>query len=117
MRGVREIWAHPGKKTMGSRRRSEVGDRQSKTAAQNNNEPRCPRKFLTQPTEFEKSGVLQHPLANFAVIKPVLGAGEKQNQERNVRNPGQPHRGKRSNRTRPTLHRFGWARIRWGREP
>jgi len=32
----------------------------------NNNEPRCPRKFLTQPTEFEKSGVLQHPLARKA---------------------------------------------------
>src|SRR5256886_4527510 len=63
MRGVREIWAHPGKKTMGHRRRSEFGGRQSKTAAQNNNEPPCPRKFLTQPTEFEKSVVLQHPLA------------------------------------------------------
>jgi len=35
----------------------------TKTAAQNNTEPPCPRKFLTQPTEFEKSGVLQHPLA------------------------------------------------------
>jgi acetoin utilization deacetylase AcuC-like enzyme len=49
---------------MGHRRRSEIGGRQSKTAAQNNNEPPCPRKFLTQPTEFEKSGVLQQPLAS-----------------------------------------------------
>jgi hypothetical protein len=50
---------------MGHRRRSEIGGCQSKTATQNNNEPPCPRKFLTQPTEFEKSGVLQHPLASF----------------------------------------------------
>src|SRR6059036_2711876 len=60
----REILAHPGKKPMGHRRRSEFGGCQSKTAAQNNNEPPCPRRFLTQPTEFEKSGVLQHPLAS-----------------------------------------------------
>ncbi len=64
IRGVREILAHPGKKPMGHRRRSEFGGCQSKTAAQNNNEPPCPRRFLTQPTEFEKSGVLQHPLAS-----------------------------------------------------
>src|SRR5207249_2677292 len=63
IRGVREILAHPGKKPMGHRGRSEFGGCQSKTAAQNNNEPPCPRRFLTQPTEFEKSGVLQHPLA------------------------------------------------------
>src|SRR5947207_6252190 len=49
---------------MGHRRRSEFGGCRSKTEVQNNNEPPCPRKFLTQPTEFEKSGVLQHPLAN-----------------------------------------------------
>jgi len=53
---------------MGHRRRSEFGGRQSKTAAQNNNEPPCPRKFLTQPTEVEKSGVLQHPLASLAHV-------------------------------------------------
>src|SRR5256886_1823574 len=63
IRGAREILAHPGKKPTGHRRRSEFGGCQSKTAAQNNNEPPCPRRFLTQPTEFEKSGVLQHPLA------------------------------------------------------
>src|SRR5207253_6305321 len=67
IRGVREILAHPGKKPMGHRRRSEFGGCQSKTAAQNNNEPPCPRRFLTQPTEFEKSGVLQHPLARPSV--------------------------------------------------
>src|SRR5213594_670042 len=66
IRGVREILAHPRKKPMGHRRRSEFGGCQSKTAAQNNNEPPCPRRFLTQPTEFEKSGVLQHPLAKLS---------------------------------------------------
>jgi len=71
IRGVREILAHPGKKPMGHRRRSEIGGCQSKTAAQNNNEPPCPRKFLTQPTEFEKSGILQHPLATrISTISP-----------------------------------------------
>ena len=61
-----------GKKPMGHRRRSEFGGRQSKTAAQNNNEPPCPRKFLTQPTEFEKSGVLQHPLAKREALVAFL---------------------------------------------
>src|SRR5258708_5663336 len=42
---------------------------QSKTAAQNNNETPCRRKFLTQPTEFEKSGVLQHPLASVPILR------------------------------------------------
>jgi hypothetical protein len=53
----------PGKKPMGHRRRSEFGGCRSETEVQNNNEPPCPKKFLTQPTGFEKSGVLQHPLA------------------------------------------------------
>ncbi len=44
---------------------------QSKTAAQNNNETPCRRKFLTQPTEFEKSGVLQHPLARKFLTQPT----------------------------------------------
>src|SRR5208283_2073478 len=66
MRGVREILAHPGKKPIGHRRRSEFGGCRSKTEVQNNNEPPCPGKFLTQPTEFEKSGVLQHPLATYS---------------------------------------------------
>src|SRR6266481_4394185 len=69
IRGVREILAHPGRKPMGHRKRSEIGGCQSKTAAQNNNEPPCRRKFLTQPTEFEKSGVLQHPLARWELVR------------------------------------------------
>src|SRR5256886_12087611 len=83
MRGVREILAHPGKRPMDHRRRSEFGGRQSKTAAQNNNEPPCPRKFLTQPTEFEKSVVLQHPLASFSdsLIPWIDAAAEKSDTE------------------------------------
>ena len=48
---------------MDHRSRSEFAGCRSKTAAQSNNEPPCPREFLAQPTEFEKSGVLQHPVA------------------------------------------------------
>src|SRR5213079_1883811 len=64
IRGVREILAHPGKKPMGHRRRPEFGACQSPASAQNHADPARPRRFLTQPTEFEKSGVLQHPLAD-----------------------------------------------------
>jgi hypothetical protein len=54
----------PGQETHGPpRRRAEFAGCRSKTAVQNNNEPPCPREFLAQPTEFEKSEVLQHPLA------------------------------------------------------
>src|SRR5437016_13547063 len=73
IREVREILAHPGKKPMGHRRRSEFGGCQSKTAAQNNNERPCPRRFLTQPTEFEKSGVLQHHIASPFFLIPLRG--------------------------------------------
>jgi hypothetical protein len=48
---------------MGHRRRPEFGGCRSKTEVQNNNERPCPKKSLTQPTEFEESGVLQQPLA------------------------------------------------------
>src|SRR5208283_1134247 len=74
MRGVREILAHPGKKPIGHRRRSEFGGCRSKTEVQNNNEPPCPGKFLTQPTEFEKSGVLQHPLASHRWLQTGRGS-------------------------------------------
>jgi hypothetical protein len=46
-----------------TRRRAVFAGCRSKTAVQNNNEPPCPREFLAQPTEFEKSEVLQQPLA------------------------------------------------------
>jgi hypothetical protein len=57
---------------MGHRRRSEFGGCRSKTEVQNNNERPCPKKFLTQPTEFEESGVLQQPLASFRRETPIL---------------------------------------------
>jgi hypothetical protein len=63
MRGLREIWAHPAKKPMGHPKTSGICGCRSKTAVQNNNEPPCPREFLAQPTKFEKSEVLQQPLA------------------------------------------------------
>jgi hypothetical protein len=55
MLGLRETLGHPASKPMGHRSRSKFAGCQSKTAAQNNNEPPCSRKFLTQATEFEKS--------------------------------------------------------------
>jgi hypothetical protein len=63
MRGLREILAHPAKKPMGHPKTSGICRLPVKDRIQNNNEPPCPREFLAQPTEFEKSEVLQHPLA------------------------------------------------------
>jgi hypothetical protein len=55
----------PGQETHGPPEdEREFAGCRSKTAVQNNNEPPCPREFLAQPTEFEKSEVLQQALAS-----------------------------------------------------
>jgi hypothetical protein len=64
MRGLREILAHPAKKPMGHPKTSGICRLPVKDRIQNNNEPPCPREFLAQPTKFEKSEVLQQPLAS-----------------------------------------------------
>src|SRR5260370_33668401 len=58
MRGLREILAHPAKEPMGHPKTTGICRLPGKDRIQNNNQPPCPREFLAQPTEFEKSEVL-----------------------------------------------------------
>src|SRR5213080_4398196 len=55
----------PGQETHGAPKTIGIWRLPVKDGSSKQQRATLPRRFLTQPTEFEKSGVLQHPLASF----------------------------------------------------